>query len=160
MCYKFFFFHFPVKVFHIACRSVVVVVAVYHFNKKIQIIVDFYLLCRVVVVCYSCCHCTVQLLLLLQFLLSLLCLQVSSQLPSGTNNGALTISDACTGNEDILAGGIVANAKVAINNCTNTGAITNAGAVTKKGQYIDIGGIAGYNNGNSPLTNCSNSDKI
>lgn len=86
--------------------------------------------------------------------------QAESGSITGTNNGALTISDACTGKEDILAGGIVANAKVAINNCTNTGAITNAGAVTKEGQYIDIGGIAGYNDGNSPLTNCSNSGEI
>ena len=86
--------------------------------------------------------------------------QAESGSITGTNNGSLTISDACTGKEDILAGGIVANAKVAINNCTNTGAITNAGAVTKKGQYVDIGGIAGYNDGNSPLTNCSNSGEI
>lgn len=86
--------------------------------------------------------------------------QAESGSITGTNNGALTISDACTGKDDILAGGIVANAKVSISNCTNTGDITNAGKVTKSSQYLDLGGIAGYNDASSPISNCTNSGNI
>ena len=80
----------------------------------------------------------------------------SGSLTTGTNNGGLTISEACTVNADLLAGGIIGTAGGEIKDCTNTGAVSNACALPTEGKYLDIGGIVGYNNGSSPLTNCSN----
>ena len=79
---------------------------------------------------------------------------------TGTNNGGLTISEACTVNADLLAGGIIGTAGGELKDCTNTGAVSNACALPTAGKYLDLGGIVGYNNGSSPLTNCSNSGNV
>ena len=84
----------------------------------------------------------------------------SGSLTTGTNNGGLTISEACTVNSDLLAGGITGTAGGELKDCTNTGALSNACALPTSGKYLDLGGIVGYNNDSSPLTNCSNSGNV
>ena len=84
----------------------------------------------------------------------------SGSLTTGTNNGGLTISEACTVNADLLAGGIIGTAGGELKDCTNTGAVSNACALPTAGKYLDLGGIVGYNNGSSPLTNCSSSGNV
>ena len=84
----------------------------------------------------------------------------SGSLTTGTNNGGLTISEACTVNADLLAGGILGIAGGELKDCTNTGTVSNAGVLKKAGKYLDLGGVVGYNDANSPLTNCTNSGDV
>ena len=79
---------------------------------------------------------------------------------TGTNSGSVTITEDCTASEHLLIGGVVGNAKVPITNCINRGVISNAGTIDAAGKYIDLGGIVGYNEGNAPLTDCSNSGDV
>ena len=79
---------------------------------------------------------------------------------TGTNSGSVTITEDCTASEHLLVGGVVGNAKVPITNCINRGVISNAGTIDAAGKYIDLGGIVGYNEGNAPLTDCSNSGDV
>ena len=79
---------------------------------------------------------------------------------TGTNSGSVTITEDCTASEHLFVGGVVGNAKVPITNCINRGVISNAGTIDAAGKYIDLGGVVGYNEGNAPLTDCSNSGDV
>ena len=78
------------------------------------------------------------------------------------NNGAISLSEESTVSEgDFIFGGIVGrvdNAEV-VSNCVNKADITNACALISDDKYLDLGGIAGWNN-NTPIVNCTNSGNI
>jgi len=79
---------------------------------------------------------------------------------SGNNAGDVVATSGSTSTQSFFIGGIVGRGQANISTSTNSGAVTNACPVTGSSYYIQVGGIVGYNNGSSAITDCTNTGNV
>ena len=76
---------------------------------------------------------------------------------TGDNDGDITVAEGCKTSRSYFVGGIVGHVGGPVTSSTNKGIITTGAQMAGgKDYYMQIGGIAGYNNGDAPIENCSN----
>ena len=79
---------------------------------------------------------------------------------SGNNAGDVVTTSGSTSALSFFIGGIVGRGEANISASTNSGAVTNACPVTGSGAYMQVGGIVGYNNGSSAISDCHNTGNV
>lgn len=84
----------------------------------------------------------------------------SSAVVTGTNGGSIIISSGSTSSNNIFLGGVVGHGQGNITNSINNGPVSNAAPVTGDGQFIQVGGIVGYNNSSSAISGCTNNGNV
>ena len=84
----------------------------------------------------------------------------SAAVTSATNAGDIITTDGSTCKKSLYVGGIVGRGEANISSCTNSGIVSNACPMTTSGSYIQVGGIVGYNNGDSAVYDCHNTGNI
>ncbi len=79
---------------------------------------------------------------------------------SGNNAGDVVATSGSTSALSFFIGGIVGRGESNISASTNSGAVTNACPVTGAGSYLQVGGVVGYNNGSSAISDCHNTGNV
>ena len=79
---------------------------------------------------------------------------------TGANSGDIVVSYGSSFGQNLFLGGVVGHGKGNISGSTNEGLVSNAAPVTTEGKYLQVGGIVGYNNGSSAISNCTNSGDV
>ena len=79
---------------------------------------------------------------------------------SGNNAGDVVTTSGSTSAVSFFIGGIVGRGEANISASTNSGAVTNACPVTGAGSYLQVGGVVGYNNGSSAISDCHNAGDV
>jgi hypothetical protein len=79
---------------------------------------------------------------------------------TGTNSGNVVVSAGSGFSNNFFLGGVVGHGKGNITGSTNEGQVSNAAPVTTESKYLQVGGIVGYNNGSSAVSNCTNSGYV
>ena len=79
---------------------------------------------------------------------------------SGNNTGDIEITSGTTFKKSMFVGGIVGRGQAAISNSTNSGNISNAAPLSSGSDYLQLGGIVGYNNSSATITNCHNTGDV
>jgi len=85
----------------------------------------------------------------------------TNQPVSANNAGDIVTTSGSKVSRSYYVGGIIGRADGALTSCTNSGLISNAAPMSGGGDYwMEIGGIVGYNTGNSPITDCHNTGDV
>ena len=84
----------------------------------------------------------------------------SAAVTSATNAGDIITTDGSTCKKSLYVGGIVGRGEANISSCTNSGLVSNGCPQASDGSYTQVGGIVGYNNGNSAITDCINTGNV
>lgn len=84
----------------------------------------------------------------------------SAAVTSATNAGDIITTDGSTCKKSLYVGGIVGRGEANISSCTNSGLVSNGCPQASDGQYTQVGGIVGYNNGDSAITDCTNTGNV
>jgi hypothetical protein len=84
----------------------------------------------------------------------------SAAVTSATNAGDIVTTSGSTCKKTLFVGGIVGRGEANISSCTNSGLVSNGCPQASDGSYTQVGGIVGYNNGSSALSNCVNSGNV
>lgn len=79
---------------------------------------------------------------------------------SGNNAGDVVATSGSTSALSFFIGGIVGRGEANISASTNSGAVTNGCPVTGSGSYMQVGGVVGYNNGSSAISDCHNTGNV
>ncbi len=79
---------------------------------------------------------------------------------SGNNAGDVVATSGSTSAKSFFIGGIVGRGESNISASTNSGAVTNGCPVTGADSYLQVGGIVGYNNGSSAISDCHNTGNV
>ena len=84
----------------------------------------------------------------------------SAAVTSATNAGDIITTDGSTCKKSLYVGGIVGRGEANISSCTNSGLVSNGCPQASDGSYTQVGGIVGYNNGDSAITDCTNTGNV
>ena len=79
---------------------------------------------------------------------------------SGNNAGDVVTTSGSTSAKTFFIGGIVGRGEANISASTNSGAVTNGCPATVADSYMQIGGVVGYNNGSSAISDCHNTGNV
>lgn len=79
---------------------------------------------------------------------------------SGNNAGDVVATSGSTSAKSFFIGGIVGRGESNISASTNSGAVTNGCPVTGADSYLQVGGVVGYNNGSSAISDCHNTGNV
>ncbi len=84
----------------------------------------------------------------------------SAAVTSATNAGDIITTNGSTCKKSLFVGGIVGRGEANISSCTNSGLVSNGCPQAGDGSFTQVGGIVGYNNGNSAITDCTNTGNV
>lgn len=84
----------------------------------------------------------------------------SAAVTSATNAGDIVTTNGSTCKKSLYVGGIVGRGEANISSCTNSGLVSNGCPQASDGSYTQVGGIVGYNNGNSAISDCTNTGNV
>lgn len=84
----------------------------------------------------------------------------SATVTSATNAGDVVLTDGSSCYKSMFVGGVVGRGEANITGCTNSGIVSNACQVKYKNSYLQVGGVVGYNNGSSVVSNCHNTGNV
>lgn len=79
---------------------------------------------------------------------------------TGNNAGDVIVTSGSTVAGDLLIGGIVGEPNGAVSSCTNSGLVSNSAPMTNSSSWLQVGGIAGWNNNSSPISYCHNTGNV
>lgn len=85
---------------------------------------------------------------------------LNSAAVSANNAGDVIVTSGSSCAKSLYLGGIVGRGEANISSSTNSGAVSNACPQNADGSYIQVGGIVGYNNGSSALSECTNEGDV
>lgn len=85
---------------------------------------------------------------------------LNSAAVTGNNAGDVVVTNGSTSAKSLFLGGVVGRGEANISSCTNTGAVSNGCPVTTAGSYLQVGGLVGYNDGDSAISNCTNAGNV
>ena len=84
----------------------------------------------------------------------------SAAVSNASNAGDVVLTSGSTCKKSMFVGGVVGRGEGNISSCTNSGAVSNACPATTSGSYLQVGGIVGYNNGSSVVSDCHNTGNV
>ena len=80
---------------------------------------------------------------------------------TANNAGDVVLTSGSKASRSLFVGGVVGRSEGALTSCTNSGLVSNAAPMNGGSDYfMQIGGVVGYNNGSSPLSNCHNTGDV
>ena len=85
---------------------------------------------------------------------------LNSATVTANNAGDVVLTNGSTCYKSMFVGGVVGRGEANISGCTNSGVVSNACPVTYKNSYLQVGGVVGYNNGSSAVSNCHNTGNV
>ena len=79
---------------------------------------------------------------------------------TGNNAGDVIVTSGTKSAKNFFVGGIVGSGSGPITACTNSAPVSNAAPMNDAGGYLQIGGIVGYNNSSTTITDCHNTGNV
>ena len=85
---------------------------------------------------------------------------LASAAVTANNAGDVVTTSGCSSVKTFFIGGVVGRGEAPVTSSTNSGAVTNGCSVSTADNYLQVGGVVGYNNSTCTISNCHNTGSV